>query len=137
MENKMTENDRCQNLIALQNSRLERFDNTRKIQWNFNGIFWTGIIVSVSFFIKEKIYFDWVKLTSVFIPLLVVHGLTICLIQKSLDYDKSAVDRYRIPAENLLGLEPEKTTDRRRVWFWIQISITILILLFSFYILKA
>lgn len=133
----MNDHERCQNLIALQNSRLDRFDNTRKIQWNFNGIFWTGIIVSVSFFIKENIHFDYVKLASIFIPLLLIHGLTIYLIQQSLGYDKSAVDKYRIRAEAILGLKADKTTDRKWLWFGIQIGITSLIFLFSFYILKA
>lgn len=130
----MEDHERCQHLVALQNSRLERFDNTRKIQWNFNGIFWTGLIVAIAFFLKETKRF-WIG-DLIFISSIIsaIHGTIIYMIQESLRYDKDAVDRYRIPAEQLLGLpdEPaEKLLDRKWKWFGVQIGITIVLLLIA------
>jgi len=102
----MTPFERCQSLIELQNGRLERFDRTRTIQWNFNAIFWTGIIVTVSFLIPKKteLEFTWYGLIGFDLVLLVIHFFVLKMIQSSLDYDKGKVAEYTLITERELGL---------------------------------
>lgn len=137
----MTDHERCQSLIALQNSRLERFDRTRSIQWNFNGILWTGIVVTTAFLapIRNDLPFTWWGLT-LYGPLLVgIHFTVIKAIQSSLDFDKKKFANYNSQADKMLNVENAETdqNDRSKGWLIKQLLISIVLLASSITIILS
>ena len=140
----MSPYERCQLLIELQNSRLGRFDKSRAIQWNFNGIFWTGIIVSTAFLTPNKndIEYTWYGFVVLDFILLVIHFIVLQMMQRALDYDKSKVAEYTLKAERELGLniltdeqvisEVKKAKEgqigRSRRWLITQLLISLILL---------
>lgn len=140
----MTQYERCQSLIELQNSRLTRFDKSRSIQWNFNGIFWTGILVSTAFLVPNKNTFEftWYGFVLLDVILILIHFFVIKMMQRALDYDKGKVAEYTLLAERELGLH--NLTDqqikvesknskagqvgRSRQWLLTQLGISLLLL---------
>ena len=147
----MTPYERCQSLILLLNGRFERFDRTRTIQWNFNGIFWTGIIVATGFLYphKDELQFSWCSLLLFGLLLTGIHSLVIYMIQSSLDYDKAKIIEYTRKAEQELKLNnltddkilveaKEAELGRKgksRKWLIIQIVITAVLVFVSSWLL--
>jgi len=79
----MTEDDHreCQNLVELHAIRCQRFDNTRKIQWNFNAILWAGLVASIAFLFPHRTALQGNENLIVIFGLIIIVAHTMLLYQ--------------------------------------------------------
>lgn len=125
-------------LVALYNSRQERFDRSRNIQWKINGLLWAAIVVITGYlYTNMKQPFDPVAGLAVSISIIVLHTFTIYKIQMSLDWDRRIMIKYHTYLNDQLDLPQDfkkfflDDTHRRYGWYIIQLSTTALIVTLS------
>ena len=90
--------------LELLKANMNHFEKTRQIQWNFNSIFWTGILVSASFLYKEGITLNDPNFNYFINVILLSYLSAIILIQVSLATDKGKNERIQVEMEKLMSL---------------------------------
>lgn len=128
-------------LTELINTHMQRFDNTRKIQWTFNSLFWTGIIVTTPFLKNAKDYNPDANNNYLVYTLFIVGAYFIILIlfQRSLNWDKNKFKHYRKNLENLISFprqENKEIIPWSVVWSIAQLIVTILLLTGVYFIVR-
>lgn len=108
----------CLELLKVHTSH---FDKTRQIQWNFNSIFWTGILISTSFMYKEKLKSDDPNLFYFLAVIFCSYLAAIILIQISLVSDKGKCNKLQLQIENLLALSITKVESASDKFQWLRL----------------
>jgi hypothetical protein len=132
----MKQKERIKNLVSMYQTRIAHFDKTREIQWKFNGILWTGLIVSTPFVYGKKIYCSlhiaWFILIATVVTM--IHFSLIHKTQSSLDFDKDLwitygkeIDKFILRKSNKC-IPASNQSYKSLGWILIQIAITIVLL---------
>lgn len=134
--------DKGEILTELIKAHMQRFDTTRKIQWTFNGLFWTGILLTAPFLLRDAKNYDPDKGNSFFVYSVLVtiaYSIVLFLFQRSLNWDKDKFKRYRNILEKMISLrkqEDRKVISWSVVWTVVQLLVTVLLLTGVYFITR-
>ena len=118
--------------MELIKAHMQRFDNTRRIQWTFNGLFWSGIIIATPF-LKDIMsdQFQTYDLLPYQLVILGSYSIILYLFQHSLNWDKDRFKNYRSHLESIIDVN-FKDNDKFPwwiIWTGAQFLVTFLLLL--------
>ena len=97
----MDDKERSTALIELIKAQMQRFDTTRRMQWTFNSLLWSGILIATP--IIKNSQFDLEKLKCFGAILLFAYLLIVLLFQQSLEWDKHRFKHYRNEVERIIA----------------------------------
>lgn len=136
---KMTDKEKADCFIQLHKDRIDKFKQTREIEFKINLALWTFILVS-GYYLKQQLgcaFEDIWKINSIFIiiGILIVIGhfwFWMKPIQKSENNDAEYSKEYRKIIYKLTSFEVKENEINSKSWIIFEICITILLLFIVF-----
>ena len=132
--------EKAEILTELVKAHMQRFDNTRRIQWTFNGLFWTGILVAASFLKSIPEYHPDTHCNFLVYSIFICasYFVVLLLFQMSLNWDKNKFKNYRRILEEMINAQDHSTNTIAWsiVWTIMQLAVTILLMLGVYRILQ-
>ena len=124
--NKMTDKDKADCLIALHNTQMDHFKQTRDIEFKVNLALWVAVVLSGRFLygkVKLDVFGEWVIFILLSAIIILAHlFLWMMPIQNSEDKDDHFIRQYRSEVEELTGIQLQKQKDKWPPKLWSMID---------------